>query len=247
MTRHRIGGRHHRRHLLRSQVDDSCRPSNPSGAPVVVIMASAGDRLAELVTQLLAYDEVPVWNLEPHQLQDHPLRLHQGVATIEGQVVRGLLLRAAACLEADDDEQQVIGRLCGDPTLAATWLTAASLTSVQAINSYDADAWRRGAGWSVWVNRLGDSGVPVFCSRDRHPSPAELATSLVVCGEVVDGPCPNSVSAAANVLSDSGVRLATVSTLVDGTVSGVDTQPRFTHGRAARRAALRVSDYLVAA
>lgn len=247
MARRRTGGRRFlRRPLFGQERGDACRPPNPSQRPVVVIMAHPGDKLAGLVSQVLAYDDVPVWKLEPHQLLRHPLRLRQGVATIEDQVVRGLLLRAAACLEADD-EQQVIGRLCGDPVLAATWLAAASLASVQAINCYDADAWRRGAGWSVWVSRLGDSGVPVFCSRDRHPSPAELATSLVVCGEVIDGPRPASVATTARVLRDSGVQLATVHSLVDGTVSGVDTQPRLIPGPAARRAAIRVSQFLVAA
>lgn len=223
-------------------------PGRPigSGRPIVVILAHTGDRLAELVSELLVSDDIPVLNLEPEKLAENRLRLHRGVATIEGQVVRGLLLRAATCLEADD-EQQVIGRLCGDPTLAATWLAAASLASVRAINSYDAEAWRRGAGRSVWVSRLGDCGVPVFCSRDRHPSPAESTTSLVVCGEIIEGPNTAAVTTAAGVLRACGVQLATVSTLPDGTVSDVDTQPRFDSVWAARRAARRVTEFLVAA
>jgi hypothetical protein len=202
--------------------------------PGVVIIASPSDLLAQLVAMSLLYAHVPTCQLDPGELADVEVKWHGTGVTVNGQPIRGLLWRAL----------QPGGRSL-EPTVLASWLAAASFPSVRAINSYDPDAWRRGAGWSVWEDRLGRSGVPVRPPQERLSAPAGTR-SLVVCGEVVCGPDTPGVSAAAGVLADSGVRLAAVTSLPDGTVSDVDPQPEIDDSVQARRAVTRITDYLAA-
>jgi hypothetical protein len=98
----------------------------------------------------------------------------------------------------------------------------------------------------VWKDRLGDCGVPVQPAPDGHPAPAGYR-SLIVCGRVVSGPDTACVSAAAEALGASGVRLASVTSLADGCVADVDPQPQLSGAIEARRAAARITDYLAAA
>ncbi len=133
-----------------------------------------------------------------------------------------------------------------DPRITASWLAAASFPSMRAVNAYDPTAWRRGAGWSVWKDRLGECGVPVQPPPERH-STSSGTLSLVACGAVVAGPETAYVSAAAAALESSGIRLATVTSLPDGRVSNVDAQPQVTDSLKARRAAARLANYLAAA
>ncbi len=217
-------------------------PSCESAEPGIVIVAHAGDLVAHMVSTMLRYDQIPVWEVDPHQLVALDCDVRRNVVHIQGCPVRGLLLRTSSCPQADLDDT-VSGQLCGDPAVTASWLAAASLGPMRVINSYDSESWRNGAGWSVWERRLSSSGVPI---PDVRPDPADTQVSLLACGEVVAGADSDSVHAAGEVLKAAGVRLAAVSTLDDGTVADIDTQPRIIDAASARRAAVRVIDYVAA-
>ncbi|MGI9648718.1 MAG: hypothetical protein ACR2OI_09390 [Acidimicrobiia bacterium] len=210
------------------------RVGEATAQPGVVIIASPSDLLAQLVAMSLMYAHVPTCQLDPGELADVEVEWHGSGVTVNGQPIRGLLWRALQP-----------GGSSMEPTVLASWLAAASFPSVRAINSYDPDAWRQGAGWSVWEDRLGRSGVAVRPPQEQPSTPAGTS-SLVVCGEVVCGPDTPEVTAAAGVLAESGVRLASVTSLPDGTVSDVDTQPEIDDSVQARRAVARVTDYLAA-
>jgi len=218
-------------------------PTCSSDEPGVVIVAHMGDLVAHMVSTMLRYDEIPVWEIDPHELESVDFDVRQSIIHLQGCPVRGLLLRSSNC-PATDPGQAVTGRLCGDPSVTASWLAAASLGPMRVINSYDSESWRNGAGWSVWERRLSSSGVPI--PGDSDPDPSDTQVSLIVCGEVVTGDDSATVHAAGEVLEAAGVRLAEVSTLDDGTVAAIDTQPNITDAASARRTAVRVIDYVAA-
>ncbi|MDH3606548.1 MAG: hypothetical protein OER12_06100 [Acidimicrobiia bacterium] len=202
-----------------------------SGRPGVVIVAPPSDFLAQLVAISLMYDHVPTCQLDPSDLDGIELTVCRSGLTINGHEVSGILWRAGT------------GTRNLDPLTTASWMAAAS--RVHAVNAYDPDAWRRGAGWSVWKDRLGERGVPVRPPYGPDPASPET-TSLIACGKVVSGPETEPVAAAAAALEESGVRLATVTTLPNGAVTAVDAQPHSLTSLGARRAAARVADYIAA-
>ncbi len=217
-------------------------PSCTTGEPGIVIVAHPGDLVAHMVSTMLRYDEIPVWEIDAHQLANVDFDVRRNVVHIQDCPVRGLLLRYPLC-PATDSEDAITGQLCGDPAVTASWLAAASLGPMRVINSYDSESWRNGAGWPVWERRLSSSGVPIPIN---DPDPADTQVSLLVCGEVVSGADIETVHAAGDILEAAGVRLAAVATLDDGTVAGIDTQPNVTDAASARRAAVRVIDYVAA-
>jgi hypothetical protein len=201
--------------------------------PGVVVVAVPSDLLAQLVATSLLYAHVPTCQLSPSNLSEVDLEWHGDQITINGQPVSGLLWRTGPAA----------GSL--DPRVTASWLAAASFPSMRAVNAYDPTAWRRGAGWSVWKDRLDECGVPVQPPPERH-STSSGTSSLVACGAVVTGPETACVSAAAEALESAGVRLASISSLPDGRVSNIDAQPQVNESVDARRAAARIADYLAA-
>jgi hypothetical protein len=203
----------------------------------VIIIASPSDLLAQLVATSLLYAHVPTCQLDPGELAEVELEWHGNEVTINGERICGLLWRAP---------RAITGGTAPDPRVTASWLAAASFPSMRAVNAYDPAAWRQGAGWSVWKDRLGECGVPVQPPPERH-SASPGTPSLVACGAVVAGPATTCVSTAAAALEASGIRLATVTSLPDGRVSNVDAQPQVTDSVEARRAAARIADYLAAA
>jgi len=226
---------------VRFVTDTARNPSSarPDGRPGVVIIASPSDLLAQLVAAGLLYSHVPTCQIDPSDLASVELEWHGNVVTIDGQPIGGLLwraLRSPARLGAGTPT---------DPRIIASWLAAASFPSMRAVNAYDPAAWRRGAGWSVWKDRLGNCGVPVQPLADGEPDPGG-SRSLIVCGRVVNGPDTACVAAAAEALDASGVRLASVTSLADGRVADVDPQPQVSGSIEARRAAARIADYLAA-
>ena len=208
------------------------RSAPTSQRPGVVIIASPSDLLAQLVATTLVYAHVPTCQLEPGDLETVDLERRGRTATANGTPVSGLLWRTLCP-----------GSTCNDPTLTASWLAVASFPSMRAVNAYDPDAWCRGAGWSVWGDRLAAGGVPIENSNEPHPA---AATSLVVCGHVVAGQDTPTVRAAAHTLEQSGVHLATVTSLPNGRVTDVDPQPEVSDRVHARRAAACIADYLAA-
>lgn len=206
---------------------------DPRGRPGVVVVAPASDLLAQLVATSLIYAHVPTCQLDPADLDEVELEWHGDVITINGKPITGLLWRTGP----------------EDPSLdsrtTATWLAAASFPSMRAVNAYDPTAWRRGAGWSVWEDRLGECGVPVQPPSERH-SASSGTRSLVACGAVVAGPETPCVAAVTDALESSGVRLASVTSLPDGRVTEVNAQPHVDDSIEARRAAVRIADYLAA-
>ena len=200
--------------------------------PGVVIIASPSDLLAQLVATSLVYAHIPTCQLEPGDLKDVELERRGRTATLNGNHIGGILWRTLCP-----------GSTCADPTITASWLAVASFASMRAVNAYDPDAWCRGAGWSVWGDRLADGGVPVDTSEEPHPV---AATSLMVCGHIVAGPATATIRAAADTLEASGVHLATVTSLPDGRVTDVDAQPDVSDSLHARRAAACIADYLAA-
>ncbi len=219
----------------RSETAGAGRFDGSYGRSGVVIVASPSDLLAQLVATSLLYAHVPTCQLDPSDLADVELEWHGDRVTIDGHPVSGLLWRALQTQSSD----------LLDPRVIASWLAAASFPSMRAVNAYDPPAWRRGAGWSVWKDRLDECGVPVQPPPDRHSASSD-ASSLVACGAVVAGPETACVSAAAEALESSGVRLASVTSLPDGRVSGVNAQPQVGDSIEARRAATRIADYLAA-
>lgn len=200
--------------------------------PGVVIIAAPSDLLAQLVATTLLYAHVPTCQLDPAELSHVELGWHGRSVTLNGQPIRGLLWRAL---------RPGSGQL--KPKTVASWLAVASWPTMRAINSYDSEAWCRGAGWSVWGDRLADGGVPIQPEPDPAAAPSR---SLVVCGAVVSGPETGTVKAAAATLQRSGVRLASVTSLPTGRVTDVDPQPDVTDSVDARRAAARIANYLAA-
>lgn len=206
-------------------------PSAPPDRPGVVIIASPSDLLAQLVAMTLLYARVPTCQLDPAELADVELKWRGRTVTVNGCPISGLLWRA------------LIPGAAPAPMITASWLAVASFPSMRAVNAYDPDAWCRGAGWSVWGDRLADSGVPVHDS----PEPGSAAArSLVVCGSVVAGPETEEVRAAADALDESGVHLASVTSLPNGHIADVDAQPDVSDSVKARRAATRIANYLAA-
>jgi len=203
--------------------------------PGVVIIASPSDLLAQLVAMSLVYAHVPTCQLDPAELAGVDAEWDGSGVTVNGRPIQGLLWRALRPGSPSN----------GDATVLASWLAIAGSPSMRAINSYDPEAWRQGAGWSVWEDRLGRSGVPVRPPQEGSSAPAGTR-SLVVCGEVVCGPDTPPVAAAAGALADSGVHLAAVTSLPDGRISDVDPQPDIDDSVQARRAVARVTDYLAA-
>ena len=185
---------------------------DPRGRPGVVVVAPASDLLAQLVATSLIYAHVPTCQLDPSDLAEVELEWHGDVITINGKPISGLLWRTGP-------ENPSL-----DSRITATWLAAASFPSMRAVNAYDPTAWRRGAGWSVWEDRLGECGVPIQPPSERHSS-SSGTRSLVACGAVVAGPETLCVSAVTEALESSGVRLASVTSLPDGRVSEVNAQP----------------------
>ncbi|MBT8217781.1 MAG: hypothetical protein HKN74_02460 [Acidimicrobiia bacterium] len=210
----------------------AARSTADTGQPGVVIIAAPSDLLAQLVATTLLYAHVPTCQLDPSELSSVELGWHGRSVTLNGQPIRGLLWRAL---------RPGSGHL--KPKTVASWLAVASWPTMRAINSYDSEAWCRGAGWSVWGDRLADGGVPVQPEPDPAAAPSR---SLVVCGAVVSGPDTGPVKAAAATLQKSGVRLASVTSLPTGRVSNVDPQPEVSDSVDARRAAARIANYLAA-
>jgi hypothetical protein len=194
-----------------------------------------------MVSTFLRYDDIPVWDISPHQLGDLQYEIRRGELYLQDCPIDGVMLRWSRC----PDEGLTSGQHCGDPLVIASWLAAADLGRTRIVNSYDSESWRGGAGWAVWEHRLSESGVPTLQTpssgrKDRRG----LATSVIACGEVIDGPRSASVLATAGILAASGVQLATVDTLPDGTVTNVDTQPDIIEARTARRAANSIIDHM---
>jgi hypothetical protein len=198
----------------------------------VVIISAPSDLLAQLVAMNLLYSHVPTCQVDPEELASIELEWHGCSASVNGNPIRGLLWRTLRP-----------GSGAIEPKVTASWLAVASLPTMRAVNAYDPDAWCRGAGWSVWGDRLADGGVAVARSDEPHPT---AAPSLVVCGRVIAGQATPAVEAAAGTLEKSGVHLATVTSLPDGRVTDVDSQPEVSHPLHARRAAARIADYLAA-
>jgi hypothetical protein len=207
----------------------------------VVIIASPSDLLAQLVATSLIYAHVPTCQLDPAELKDVEVEWHGTTVSVNGHPVSGLLWRALGSPDASPSSTS--DRL--DSRVVATWMAAASFPSVRAINAYDPAAWRRGADWSVWKDRLDKQGVPVQAPNGTGADSLGV-TSLVVCGTVVSGPEAGPVSAAAEALESSGVRLAGVTCLPNGRVCDVDPQPQISDSLEARRAATRIANYLAA-
>lgn len=206
--------------------NEAPRPSRPG----VVIISPPSDLLAQLVAMSLMYAHVPTCQLDPGELETIELEWHGRSVSVNGSPISGLLWRA-------------LHPGVADPKVTASWLAVASSPSMRAVNAYDPDAWCRGAGWSVWGDRLAAGGVPVETSCEPRPA---AAPSLVVCGKVVAGKANPAVAAAADTLEESGVHLATVTSLPDGRVTNVDPQPDVSDPVHARRAAARIADYLAA-
>lgn len=232
------------RRWRRSRRDSlSLTPTCSSSEPGILIVAHPGDLVAHMVSTMLRYDQIPVWEVDPHDLGSIEFDVRRSIVHIQDCPVRGLLLRPSHCLNSDPTPT-ITGRLCGDPAVTASWLAAASLGAIRVINSYDSESWRNGAGWSVWERRLSSSGVPIPNSSD--PNQDNTQVSLLVCGDVVAGEESEVVHAAGEVLQAAGVRLAEVSTLANGAVAAIDTQPNITNAASARRAAVRIIDYVAA-
>lgn len=66
----------------------------------------------------------------------------------------------------------------------------------------------------------------------------------MACGNVVAGPGGKNVQTAAGMLKDSGVQLATVTTLPTGRVANIETQPNIQDARLARRAAVSIIEHM---
>jgi hypothetical protein len=209
------------------------RCGDSGGRPGVVVVAAASDLLAQLVATSLLYAHVPTCQLDPSDLDAVELEWHGDVITIDSHPISGLLWRTRPEVTSLH------------PRITATWLAAASFPSMRAVNAYDPTAWRRGAGWSVWKDRLDECGVAVEPPPDRH-SASSGTRSLVACGAVVAGPETSCVATVTEALESSGVRLASVTSLPNGRVTGVDTQPRVDDSIEARRAAARIASYLAA-
>ena len=210
--------------------ESAANTNDPNDRSGVVIIAPPSDLLAQLVATSLMYDHVPTCQLDPAELDYVDLEMSGAGVTVNGHVATGLLWRAAVTPG-------------NDPVTSASWLAAAS--RMRAVNSYDPEAWRRGAGWSVWEDRLGECGVPVRPPSEPNPHSPE-ATSLIACGAVVSGPETPSVTAAAEALEESGVRLATITSLPEGQVTSVNAHPEVTTSLDARRAAARVAEFIAA-
>ena len=90
--------------------------------------------------------------------------------------------------------------------------------------------------------RLGRLGA--FGGQERHGLGPRRAFALR--GAVVAGPETPCVAAVTEALESSGVRLASVTSLPGGRVSGVDAQPQVENSVEARRAAARIANYLAA-
>ncbi|MBT8193534.1 MAG: hypothetical protein HKO63_04040 [Acidimicrobiia bacterium] len=228
-------GRHTPSGPFATGADRASHLEGSRGRPGVVIVASPSDLLAQLVATSLLYAHVPTCQLDPSDLGEVELEWHGDQITINGHRISGLLWRAM-----QGSPSRVL-----DPRTTASWLAAASFPSMRAVNAYDPTAWRRGAGWSVWKDRLDECGVAVQPPPDRR-SASSGSHSLVVCGAVVAGPETPCIAAVSEALESSGVRLASVTSLPSGRVCGVDAQPQVDDSVEARRAAARIANYLAA-
>ena len=213
-------------------------PSCESDRPGVLVVAHSGDLVAHMVSTFLRYDDIPVWDVSPHRLADLQYQVRRDAIYLQGSPIGGVMLRWSRCDEGPTSSQH-----CGDPLVIASWLAAADLGRTRVVNNYDAESWRGGTGWAVWEHRLSESGVPTL---EAGRIARGMRQSLVACGEIIDGPADDSIHETREVLLGSGVQLATVFTLEDGTVAGVDTQPDVTDAAAARHAAVAIIDHMTA-
>ncbi|MBT8248655.1 MAG: hypothetical protein KJN81_00210 [Acidimicrobiia bacterium] len=215
-------------------------PSCESDRPGVVVVGHRGDLVAHMVSTFLRYDDIPVWDVSPHQLAKVQYFVRPDALYIQGSPVRGVMLRWSRCPDKagaglTDSEH------CGDTMVIASWLAAADKGPIRMVNNYDSDSWRGGTGWSVWERRLSQVGVSTIES--GQPAGRTLR-SLVACGNVVAGPGGKNVQTAAGMLKDSGVQLATVTTLPTGRVANIETQPNIQDARLARRAAVSIIEHM---
>ncbi len=215
-------------------------PSCDSDQPGVVVVAHQGDLVAHMVSTFLRYDDIPVWDVSPHQLAKVQYFVRPDALYIQGLPVRGVMLRWSRCPDkagaglTESDH-------CGDTMVIASWLAAADKGPIRMVNNYDSESWRGGTGWSVWEQRLAQVGVTTV--EADQPAGRTLG-SLVACGNVVAGPTGKNVKAAAGMLKESGVQLATVTTLPTGTVANIETQPNIQDARLARRAAVSIIEHM---
>ncbi len=217
-------------------------PSCVSDRPGVAVVAHPGDLVAHMVSTFLRYDDIPVWDINPHQLADVQYQVRPDALYIQGNPVSGVMLRWSRCPEKAG-AGSTSDQHCGDPLVIASWLAAAYLGPTRLVNNYDSESWRGGTGWAVWERRLSESGVPTL----QYGQPAgRTQNSLVVCGDVVAGPDGDSIRATADMLRSSGVELATVTTLPTGAVSAIETQPNIQNARFARRAAVSIIEHMAA-
>jgi len=215
-------------------------PSCESDQPGIVVVAHPGDLVAHIVSTFLRDDGIPVWDVNPHQLGDLRYEIRRDALYLQECPISGAMLRWSCC----PDEGLTSSQHCGDPLVIASWLAAADLGQTRIVNSYDAESWRGGAGWAVWEHRLSESGVPTLKSDRGSQTFGRARTSVMACGEVIDGPRSQSVIAACGVLMASRMRLATISSLANGVITNVDTQPDIVSSSVARLVATAIIDHM---
>jgi hypothetical protein len=126
----------------------------------VVIIGDESDSLSMMVAHELQQRKVPVTHFLPSSLANRRVRIRHDSFTVDGQPARGVLWRCVpgATFSADFISED---RSFCDAEVRATWLCAMNLSSVLAVNHYDAAAWFEGPGWTIWRRRLLKAGVPV--------------------------------------------------------------------------------------
>lgn len=216
-------------------------PPSDLERPGILVVSAVGDPLARTVALLLADADIPVLHVVPEGLAELEYETHMGRVYVAGMPLRGLVLRSGC----PDSAGPLRDDFSYSPSVMASWLAIASAPSVRAVNYYDAGAWTSGCGWPHWAKRLSGAGVRLY-SYDDLGFGGDIQVSVVACGAVVSGPETKAVKDAAEVLQADGVRLATVTTLTNGGVADVNTQPAIVDPATARRAAVRITNYLAA-
>jgi hypothetical protein len=122
------------------------------------IAVVGSDRLAVVTSAALRSTGVEVVDVPGHQLADAPVSLRRNGFSVHGRPIAGMLLcepvgTAAPHGFAGPDWSFVLAEL------GATWLAAANLDGMLAINRLDAEAWYEGGQWPVWQRRLGATPV----------------------------------------------------------------------------------------
>jgi hypothetical protein len=138
--------------------------------PIALIVSLEKDAIGAACREALQARGVTVRSIPPALLGEARLALAPSQFRFEGMPVRGLLLRTPPCFPVSarfDSADQAFA----DSEIGATLLAAASLSSLIAVNRFDATAWFENGRWSVWHQRLEVAGVPVT-TFEAGPDPA---------------------------------------------------------------------------